>query len=85
MENIQQHSEAWEVLKLPGEPRTVYHWACDKRETKHRTDVKIIEEDGRYKVLMAAKVAGGKMYRENWTLEMVNNFLSKLGFPSLPA
>lgn len=79
-----QDSKAWEIIKLPRDPRTLYHWSCSKVRGKHVTDLRILEQDGLYTILVSEKVAGARLFRQGWSLEMLNSFLSKLGFPSLP-
>ncbi|MGI0080672.1 MAG: hypothetical protein ACRECH_13745 [Nitrososphaerales archaeon] len=85
----QLDSEAWEIISLLGSPRTIYHWNCLRiritaEEVEHNTEVRISELDGIYKIFVSKKVAGAELFRDGWTLEMLNRFLVKLGFPELP-
>ena len=84
----QQDNQAWEVLKIPGREKILYHWACERiqkgDEVTHKTDVRISAENGFYKVLMSARVAGAELYQEGWNRSTLNRFLEKMHFPRLP-
>jgi hypothetical protein len=76
-------NQFWEIMKVPGKP-VLYHLNCKGIETgKHTPDVSVMLKDGLYKVSMPARTAGAALYHEGWTLDQVNDFLKKLGYPEL--
>ena len=80
-----QGSPGWEVIRIPDDPRVLYHWNCRKVKSRHFSDVKVIRHaDKSYSVSVAAKVAGARMFRDNWSLETLDSFLCRLGFSKLP-
>ncbi len=78
-----QPSQFWEIMKVPDKP-VLYHLNCKGIETgKHTPDVSIMLDNGLYKINMPARTAGAKFYFELETLEKVNSFLTKMGYPEL--
>ena len=74
---------SWEIIKMPGYP-VLYHLNCHLTKSEHHDpDVTVKLKEGKYQVSMPGRTAGAAFFMDNWSLEQVNEFLKKLGYPEL--